>query len=145
MPSGPGNPPIHVIFRGFELKFRFCNGPYMIACFHEHLTWELWTLVHWVKKWCWFQIWQSNCCQSNSSLWTFKRRTSKHHYKSGYSFQQIAYTFFHSASIQDTFCRVRLVRSAAIVLTMCIMLVVQAQKSNRAHFCSHKRNSEALN
>ena len=50
MPSGRGNPSIHVILRGFPLKFRFCNGPYMVACFYEHLTWELWKLVHWVKN-----------------------------------------------------------------------------------------------
>ena len=35
---------------GFPLKFCFCYGPYMIACFHEHLAGELWKLVRWVKN-----------------------------------------------------------------------------------------------
>ena len=35
MQSYKGNPSIHVIFRGFPLKFRYCHGPYMIAGFYE--------------------------------------------------------------------------------------------------------------
>ena len=37
----PSDGEIHLFMSysgGFPLKFCFCNGPYMIACFHEHLA-----------------------------------------------------------------------------------------------------------
>ena len=35
---------------GFPITFRFCYGPYKIACVHEHLARILWKLVQWVKN-----------------------------------------------------------------------------------------------
>ena len=63
MSSDRGNPSIHVVFRGVSPKISFLLWSQLVR--------ELWKLVHWVKKSCRFQIWQSLCFQSNSWLWTF--------------------------------------------------------------------------
>ena len=76
LPSGRGYPSIRVIFRGFPLIFRFCNGPYIIACFLWTPCARIMNIGALCEKWCWFQIWQSIFPQSNSWLWTFKRIVS---------------------------------------------------------------------
>ena len=40
MPSAKRNPSIHVLYREDSPKISFFDGPYMIACFHEHLALE---------------------------------------------------------------------------------------------------------